>query len=203
MENINISNITVRTFGWVQDPGKIENLRKVVEVFDYNSETHKELRDKIIPKLVEERDGKSRFINELNKRPLYLKYSDLVGTAFIPRSSARCNGIVQAVIKGQRRPFISDWPADNFVRWAHALGFISYTYETDSFSITNLGLKYTNSEKGSEEEKEILEYAFLSYPPVVRVLSLLSNGEHLTKFEIGKQLGLWEKMVLPVCLKIY
>lgn len=189
MEDINISNITIRTFGWVQDPGKIENLRKVVEVFDYNSVTHKELRDKIIPKLVEERDGKSKFINELNNRPLCLKYSDLVGTAFTPRSSARCNGIIQAVIKGQRRPFISDWPADNFVRWAHALGFISYTYETDSFSITNLGLKYTNSEKGSEEEKEILEYAFLSYPPVVRVLSLLSNGEHLTKFEIGKQLG--------------
>ena len=51
-----------------------------------------------------------------------LKYSDLVGTAFNPRSSARCNGIVQATVKGQQRPFISDWPADNFVRWAQCLG---------------------------------------------------------------------------------
>jgi len=29
----------------------------------------------------------------------------------------------------------------------------------------------------------------LSYPPVARVLTLLSNGEHLTKYEIGKKLG--------------
>lgn len=186
---INISKITLRTFGWIQDSGSIENLRKVVEVFDYNTYTHKELRDKLIPQLIDEEDGRDRLIKELSKRPLTLKYSDLVGTAFRPRASSRCNGIIQAVIPGQKRPFIIDWPADNFVRWAHALGFITYIYQTDSFSITPLGLKYANSVKDSKEEREIIEYAFLSYPPVIRVLSLLSDGNHLTKFEIGKRIG--------------
>ena len=39
------------------------------------------------------------------------------------------------------------------------------------------------------DEKEILAQAFLSYPPVMRVLNLLADGSHLTKFEIGRQLG--------------
>lgn len=63
-------------------------------------------------------DGKSHFLEVLNSIPLKIKYADLVGTSFTPRSSARCNGIVQATVKGQVRDFISDWPADNFVRWA-------------------------------------------------------------------------------------
>ena len=33
------------------------------------------------------------------------------------------------------------------------------------------------------DEKEILSQAFLSYPPVMRVLNLLADGSHLTKFE--------------------
>jgi hypothetical protein len=42
---------------------------------------------------------------------------------------------------------------------------------------------------GTSDETEILSQAFLSYPPVMRVLNLLADGSHLTKFEIGKQLG--------------
>ncbi|MGV2643795.1 hypothetical protein GNF86_20640, partial [Clostridium perfringens] len=38
-------------------------------------------------------------------------------------------------------------------------------------------------------EKQVLIDAMLSYPPTVRVLDLLSSGEHLTKFDIGKNLG--------------
>ena len=53
-----------------------------------------------------------------------------------PRSAARCNGIVQAAVRGQMRPFIGDWPADNFVRWAHALGFLRYGYQGDAFELT-------------------------------------------------------------------
>lgn len=181
--------MTTRTFGWIQDPGKIENLRRTVEVFDNQSPTHRELIDKLIPTLVEEQDGRSHFISELKRIPLKLKYKDLKGTAFKPRRDSRCNGIIQAVIKGQKREFISDWPADNFLRWAHAIGFIQYDSGTDSFSITKFGLQYTKTQSGTSDEKEVLTQAFLSYPPVMRVLNLLANGDHLTKFEIGKQLG--------------
>ncbi|MEL5898039.1 restriction endonuclease FokI C-terminal domain-containing protein [Clostridium sporogenes] len=186
---IDINNITIRTFGWVQDPSDFNSLRKVVEIFNYNSKTHKELVNIKIKKLVKKRDGQDKLINSLKQRPLKIKYIDLVGTPFKPRNSARCNGIVQATVKGQRRQFISDWPADNFVRWAHALGFIKYNYDSDTFEITQLGLDYTESDEDSREELEILERAMLSYPPVTRVLSLLSNGDHLTKYDIGKQLG--------------
>lgn len=181
--------MAIRTFGWVQDPGKIENLRRTVEVFDDQSTTYLELIETLIPTLVEEQDGRDHFILELKRIPLKLKYKDLKGTAFTPRKDSRCNGIIQAAIKGQKREFISDWPADNFIRWAHALGFIHYDSGSDSFLITEFGLKYTKSEPDTSDEKEILSQAFLSYPPVMRVLNLLADGDHLTKFEIGKQLG--------------
>ena len=181
--------MAIRTFGWIQDPGKIENLRRTVEVFDDQSPTYRELIDKLIPNLVEKRDGRYHFISELKRIPLKLKYKDLKGTTFKPRKDSRCNGIIQAAIKGQKREFILDWPADNFLRWAHALGFIQYDRNTDSFSITKFGLQYTQTQTGTTDEKEILSQAFLSYPPVMRVLNLLADGEHLTKFEIGRQLG--------------
>lgn len=186
---IHVNNKTIRTFGWVQNPSNFESLKKVVAIFDNTSKTYNELKDKKIKKLVEERDGQKELLNALNANPLKIKYCNLVGTSFTPRSSARCNGIVQATVKGQRKEFIDDWSSDNFVRWAHALGFIKYNYDTDTFEITDVGRKYVQSEDDSNEESTILEEAMLSYPPVARVLTLLSNGEHLTKYEIGKKLG--------------
>ena len=183
-----MGNQNFRTFGWVQDPSDFESLIKVVSIFDNKSETHKELVNKKIDRLIEERDGKSHFLEVLNSTPLKIKYADLVGTSFTPRSSARCNGIVQATVKGQVRDFISDWPADNFVRWAQALGFIKYNYFDDSFEITEEGLNLTGA-KTIEEKEEILIDSLLSYPPAVRILNLLSDGKVKTKFELGKKLG--------------
>ena len=162
-----MENQNFRTFGWVQDPSDFESLIKVVSIFDNKSETHKELVNEKIEKI---------------------KYADLVGTSFTPRSSARCNGIVQATVKGQVRDFISDWPADNFVRWAQALGFIKYNYFDDSFEITEEGLNLTGA-KTIEEKEDILIDSLLSYPPAVRILNLLSDGKVKTKFELGKNLG--------------
>ncbi len=179
---------TFRTFGWVQDPSDFDALYKVVSIFNEKSETYKDLVNNKIPKLIEKRDGQERILTALNARPLKLKYADLVGTAFYPRTSARCNGIVQATVKGQQRPFISDWPADNFIRWAQCLGFISYNYFDDSFEITQAGIKFSSSEEG-EKRNEILEEALLSYPPVVRILELLEDGSQKTKFELGQKLG--------------
>lgn len=183
-----MENQNFRTFGWVQDPSDFESLIKVVSIFDNKSETHKELVNEKIDRLIEERDGKSHFLEVLNSIPLKIKYADLVGTSFTPRSSARCNGIVQATVRGQVRDFISDWPADNFVRWAQALGFIKYNYFDDSFEITEEGLNLTGA-KTIEEKEDILIDSLLSYPPAVRILNLLSDGKVKTKFELGKNLG--------------
>lgn len=177
-----------RTFGWVQDSSDFDALYKVVSIFNENSDTYKELVEYKINELVEERDGKERLLKALKERPLKIKYQDLVGTSFIPRSSARCNGIVQATVKGQKRPFISDWPADNFIRWAQCLGFIKYNYFDDTFEITEIGLEFSNSLQ-DEEKNEILENALLSYPPAVRILNLLEDGSIKTKFELGKSIG--------------
>lgn len=192
---IHTHNTKFRAFGWVQDPSNFRSLCDVVAIFDINSEKHKELKNNIIPKLVEKRDGRDDFIKALNGTPLKIKYNQLVGTSFTPRSMSRCNGIVQATVKGQGRDFIGDWPADNYVRWAHCFGFIKYDYKEDTFEITENGLELTKArEKGnilSEKEKELLINAILAYPPAIRILNLLSETEdtHLTKFEIGQQLG--------------
>ncbi|MBQ3603036.1 MAG: hypothetical protein IJA02_04290 [Clostridia bacterium] len=188
-------NKNFRAFGWVQDPSNLRSLCDVVAVFDTNSQKNKDLIKTIIPKLVEERDGRDDFINALQSKPLKIKYCQLVGTSFTPRSMSRCNGIIQATVKGQGRDFIGDWPADNFVRWAHCFGFIKYDYTDDTFEITNKGLELTRArgtdETLSEKEKELLIDAVLAYPPAIRILTLLSETEdtHLTKFEIGQQLG--------------
>lgn len=188
-------NTNFRAFGWVQDPSNLRSLCDVVAVFDSNSEKHKELVHKIIPKLVEKRDGRDDFIKILNTKPLKIKYYQLVGTSFTPRSMSRCNGIIQATVKGQGRNFIGDWPADNYIRWAHCMGFIKYDYFDDTFQITEQGLELTKARKTedklSEREKELLINAILAYPPAIRILSLLSENEdtHLTKFEIGQRLG--------------
>lgn len=189
MEQVRLSDIKIRTFGWVQNPGDFSKLKKVVRIFDHTTDYHKKLKENRIPDLVEEKDGRNYFIKLLNQIPLSLKYVDLVGSSFNPRSSARCNGIIQAAVEGQSKKFIDNWSADGFLRWAHALGFIDYNYIEDTFSITQIGFNFSRSEDDSEGERQILIEAILSYPPAVRVLDLLSNGDHLTKFEIGKQLG--------------
>lgn len=184
-----------RAFGWVQDSSDLRSLCDVIAIFDENSQKHRELTDSIIPTLVSESDGRTNLLASLNARPLKLLYADLVGTSFSPRSSARCNGIVQATVKGQRRDFIGDWPADNFVRWAHAFGFINYNYADDTFQITETGHQLTtartNSDDLNKDEKKLIITAILAYPPAVRILRLLNSSEHthLTKFEIGRQLG--------------
>ena len=188
MENVLLKDIHIRTFGWVQNPSDFDKLKKVVQIFDYTSEFNNELKTRIIPGLVSRKDGREELIKALSRKPLELIYSELKGTSFTPRSSARCSGIVQAAVKGQGKEFTDDWTADGYIRWAHALGFIDYNYYNDSFCITQLGLDFSKSANESEVN-EILIYALLTYPPAVRILDLLSNGDHLTKFELGRKLG--------------
>lgn len=185
---LNVSTKETRAFGWVQDSSNINSLCDVVALFDSESDFHKKLIEEIIPNVVLEKDGRQEMLDSLNTKPLVLKYKLLTGTAFSPRSASRCNGIVQAAVKGQKRPFIVDWAADNFVRWAHAVGFIKYNYTNDSFSITDKGLELTHTDVTQREP--LLINSILSYPPAFRILSLLANPDNpLTKFELGEKLG--------------
>ena len=60
---------------------------------------------------------------------------------------------------------------------------------TDTCKISRLGQKLASSEDDSQTEREALTEALLSYPPVIRILSILKEkGEH-TKFGLGSQLG--------------
>jgi hypothetical protein len=190
----NKEEITVadRTFGWVQEAYTLGNLKNVVSVFVPGSEINRLLCMDKIPRLITEKDGRDIFISELSEEIICIPYTHLKGKGTptgYTRSNAPCSGIIQAVLPGQRKEYQSDWPADSFLRWAVSVGFLEYSRSKDVCCISELGQKYAMSLEGSEEEAQVLKTAFLSYPPVCRVMTLLGEEEHLTKFEIGARLG--------------
>lgn len=191
MSNIELSTkySSKRSFGWSQDASDFSSLKKVVQIFDNKSEFHKNLITARIPMLVDNKELIKKFQKILMSTPLKITYSDLVGTHSTPRKDSPCNAIIQASVCGQVKLYLSDWASDSFLRWAHLCGFVKYNGEDDTFEITNEGLEYSKTEDNSVEEKECLLNAILKYPPVSRILQLLSNGNHLSKFEIGSQLG--------------
>lgn len=184
--------MTERTFGWVQEAYTISSLKNVVRVFVPNSPINRLLKEDKIPRLISKENGAEEMIRFLNDTPICVPYTLLKGKGTpkgYTRGNAPCSGIIQAALKGQRKEYQSDWPADSFLRWAISIGMLNYNRENDTCSITELGYSYAMSENESEKEKEILTEAFLSYPPVCRILNLLNNGQIMTKFEIGAQLG--------------
>ena len=181
-----------RTLGWIQNPSSFENLKSVVSVFDKNTDIYKEILNTKLPNLVNDIELKEKLIAEMRKDPLKMDYVLLKGHGIKSgqkRANAECSGIVQAAIITQGgREYTDDWTADGFLRWGISIGLLDYDTEKDTVSITELGEKFVKS-KSDDSDKEILTTAFLSYPPAVRILTLLENGNHLTKFELGKQLG--------------
>ena len=118
------------------------------------------------------------------------------------RATAKCSGLAQAAVDGQqfrtyivdgeelkiRKPYVDDWSADGFLRWAVSIGLLNYHSDDDTCSITELGRDFVNS-TNKREHDTILGRAYLSYPPACRVLEILNNQGHSTKFEIGRNLG--------------
>lgn len=181
-----------RTLGWIQNPSSFENLKNVVSVFDKNTELYNEILNTKLHSLVEDLDLRNKLLSEMRKESLEMDYVLLKGHGIKSgqkRSDAKCSGIVQAAITTQGgRAYTDDWTADGFLRWGISIGLLDYDSEKDTVSITQLGKDFVYSDS-EDLDKEILTTAFLSYPPAVRILTLLENGEHLTKFELGKQLG--------------
>lgn len=181
-----------KTFGWVQEAYTIANLKGVVKVFVLGSDVNIKLKTDKIPRLISEEYERDKMIKYLDQSEIKVPYSLLKGKGTpkgYTRSNAPCSGIVQAVLTGQRKEYQSDWPADSFLRWAVSIGFLDYDRNDDTCSITDNGRKYALSVDNSIEEYEVLRDALLSNPPVCRIMQLLDKYGHLTKFEIGCQLG--------------
>ena len=186
-----------RTFGWIQNPGDISKLKK--EEFTY-------LTNEDIVKVNTLINDFDLFISELTKDRIEIEYNVLKGkgAGTLGRKDAICTGIVQAVIDGQqnrvyiddigdritiKKPYTDDWTAEGFLRWAISCGFIDYDAKNDKCKISVLGTKLANSIDTSPEERKAFTYGLLSYPPVVRILSLLKDNDNLTKFDLGSNLG--------------
>ncbi len=112
------------------------------------------------------------------------------------RQNAAASGIAQLCLIGQKnmpngrkKPYQGDWQAECFLRLGVSVGFIDYDYVTDTCKLSRIGRDFAESEDDSVEEKEKIGEALLSYPPACRVLELLNNHGHMTKFEIGSKLG--------------
>lgn len=202
-----------RTFGWVQNPNDLTNLKRVVGLFVKGSDINKEIvnyRYPIILKngLMTISDAKliSEYINQ-DCKPIPYTVLKGKGCGQGSRSQAKCSGLAQMAIDAQKtiqildlhdalidikKPYTDDWSTDGFLRWGISTGLLSYNPQDDSVSITYLGQTLVRSKSGSSAETEALTRALLSYPPVIRVLSILASdttNEGLTKFEIGQQLG--------------
>jgi hypothetical protein len=187
----------MRPRGWIQDSGSLENLIKVVEIFDKNSTTHLSLLNSEIDLKIKNDELRNELKlvlqNNLgfNNHPL-INFHSLIGTR---TKNDVVNSLIQVLIPGQNRLGIVDWACDNFIRFAYSLDFISYNVENDCYTITTNGLELSQAEN-EELKYEILKANFKKYPPIVRVLELLFNQyknqpqtPSLTKFEIGRELG--------------
>ena len=188
----------------------MKKLKKVVSVFLPKSNNNVWLRNERLPllqkyELISQQDYMA-FSEELASESIEIEYSSLKGrgSGSEKRANALCTGIVQAIIDGQKykqysdsngetitikQPYTQDWSAEGYLRWAISCGLLEYIAATDTCRITPLGIELAQSEDDSPEEKEALSKALLSYPPVIRILSLLENQDNQTKFDLGSQLG--------------
>lgn len=208
-----------RSFGWVQDSGSFDNMKRILKALCLGTEWHAQLLSKL-EIFVPERCGKAELINAAQEE--WIPYSLLKGAGASwqltvsenvhlfgyteqaaekivkkgGRANAACSGIAQLCLpaqktmpNGQKKPYQGDWQADGFVRLGVSIGFLNYDYNTDSCSLSETGKRFALTEDGSDEEKNAIGDALLKYPPACRVLELLQDYGHLTKFEIGDKLG--------------
>lgn len=199
-----------RTFGWVQNPGDLKKLKKVVSVFQPGSADNIWLRKERLPLLLQyellSKNDYDSFLSELSKPDIVIDYNLLKGkgSGGGSRKDAICTGIVQAVIDAQstrtykdasgnsitiKKPYTDDWSAEGYIRWAISCGLLVYIKSEDKCRITPCGSYLADTPDSSVQEKEALTLALLSYPPVIRILSLLKEQDDQTKFDLGSRLG--------------
>lgn len=217
-----------KSIGYPQNPSDIWKLKTIANLFVPGSEGNLTVKANIEWLLKHQIKYKDDFYDAANERlasyiPLLLvenpqiEYSILKGKDYKGRpgrGAAACSGLIQAAIEAQsfvyfknkddssltrkKKPYTDDWTADGFLRWAISIGILDYNELTDKCSLTDLGKKLADTSSESDFKK-ILGEAFLSYPPVSRILFLLlntygvkagSNNDPLwTKFKLGSEIG--------------
>ena len=208
-----------RTFGWVQDSGSFSNLKNILKAMQVGSEYNRHIKAKVlmlVPERYRKNELCSALnkgtmsYNDLKGKGTscqltvqenidFFGYDEEEAQKIVEkggRGNAAATGIAQLCLtaqknlpNGQKKPYQGDWQAEGFVRLGVSLGFILYFAETDSCLLSDLGWRFADTEDDSPEEKEIIGKALLAYPPACRVLELLNEHGHMTKFEIGRQLG--------------
>lgn len=194
-------NMKFRTFGWIQNPGKFENLQITVQVLDTKSSTYKSLKNDWIQHYIAFQPEKDILQQKLNSNEFIFTYKELIGTnrnedgdAAATRQESVADGLLRIAVTPQRyqtnhKHWIDAWSADGFLRWAVSLGFFEYDREHDTFTITSLGKQFSRAEPNSPEYISILTKAIMSYAPATRILELLNDGDAHTKFDLGSHLG--------------
>lgn len=202
-----------RTFGWIQNPGNLSKLKDLAGIFIHGSVSNLSLVNERLPllkrnNLISDSDYND-FVDLLSRKEVVIPYAKLKGkgSGSNRRRDALCTGIAQAVIDAQgsrtllsldgrqveiKKPYTDDWTADGYVRWGVSVGLLEYIPNDDCVRISELGVRLVKTEPGSTDEKEVFFTALMSYPPVQRILKLLSDdttGEGMTKFELGQKLG--------------
>ena len=103
-----------RTFGWVQNPNRLETLKYVCGIFVYNSYSNLELIDKKLSLIYHNslitKENYDLFIKELSKNNIEIPYNILKGkgSGSESRKDALCTGIIQAAINGQQSKVLLD-----------------------------------------------------------------------------------------------
>ncbi len=190
----------IRTYGWIQNPSSFQSLKKVVQIFDVNSLHYQNLKDNLIETIYNE-NVKSELKDKLLNNIYKFNYLELVGTsknkegkAAKSRKAAVADALIQISIEPQQmgatgKTWTDNWTADGFLRWAVSFNFVKVNRKTDTFSITEKGLAFSQA-KDEEQELEILRAALLAYPPATQILSLLEKSEtYCTKYYLGSKLG--------------
>lgn len=190
-----------RTYGWVQNPSSFSSLKKVVQIFDNQSTHYNLLKNSLLDTIYFE-ELRDSFYKKFHKGVESFSYIELVGTSKNKdgkspkkRADAVADSLIQISITPQQtkntgKTWTDNWTADGFLRWAVSLNFVEVDRESDVFSITKKGLRFSRTLDDSDEELSVLRTALLSYPPATQVLSLLANsGEYCTKYYLGEKLG--------------
>jgi hypothetical protein len=204
-----------RVFGWIQDSGSFSNLKNILRALDNSTEIVKRIkkyvperygRDTLLEALTKEEvdynlmKGKGASCQlTVEENMTMFGYSKDEAQKLVAkggRGNASASGVAQLCLVGQKimpdgskKPYQGDWQAECFLRWGVTLGFLDYSYERDTVKLSELGRLFVETKDESSEEKEIIGSALLTYPPACRVLELIAKKKHLTKFEIGSQLG--------------
>lgn len=103
-----------RTFGWVQNPGDLKKLKKVVGIFKSGSAENTDLIKVKLPLLLTydliSATDYNTFITALTSSDIIIDYSLLKGkgAGSGKRQDAKCTGIIQAVIEGQQNKTYTD-----------------------------------------------------------------------------------------------